>query len=66
MLISPERLAKLGHLSSADLEAMPHFPKDRVDFGPVIYHKTNLLNQGFEFRNPNIKDTCGCGESFNV
>lgn len=26
----------------------------------------NLLNQGFEFNNPNVKDTCGCGESFNV
>ena len=47
MLISPQRLAALGHLSAADLEAMPHFPKDRVDFGPVIYHKTNLLNQAF-------------------
>jgi 4-alpha-glucanotransferase len=47
MLISPERLAALGHLSAADLEAMPHFPDDRVDFGPVIYHKTNLLNRAF-------------------
>jgi len=24
------------------------------------------LNEGFEFRNPNVKDECGCGESFNV
>lgn len=24
------------------------------------------LNEGFEFKNPNIKDECGCGESFNV
>ncbi|NOY62651.1 MAG: iron-sulfur cluster assembly protein IscA [Gammaproteobacteria bacterium] len=24
------------------------------------------LNEGFEFRNPNVKDSCGCGESFNV
>jgi 4-alpha-glucanotransferase len=47
MLISPERLAEAGHLSRADLEAVPHFPDDRVDFGPVIYHKTNLLNQAF-------------------
>jgi len=47
MLISPEKLAELGHLSAADLEAMPHFPNDRVDFGPVIYHRTNLLNQAF-------------------
>lgn len=24
------------------------------------------LNEGFEFRNPNVKGECGCGESFNV
>lgn len=26
----------------------------------------NGLNEGFEFRNPNEKDRCGCGESFRV
>lgn len=24
------------------------------------------LNEGFRFNNPNVKDMCGCGESFNV
>lgn len=24
------------------------------------------LNEGFKFINPNVKDQCGCGESFNV
>ena len=24
------------------------------------------LNEGFKFQNPNVKDQCGCGESFNV
>ncbi len=24
------------------------------------------LNEGFRFKNPNVKDVCGCGESFNV
>lgn len=24
------------------------------------------LNEGFRFNNPNVKDQCGCGESFNV
>jgi iron-sulfur cluster assembly protein len=24
------------------------------------------LNEGFKFNNPNEKDKCGCGESFNV
>lgn len=24
------------------------------------------LNEGFRFNNPNVKDACGCGESFTV
>ena len=24
------------------------------------------LNEGFLFRNPNVKDECGCGESFTI
>jgi iron-sulfur cluster assembly protein len=24
------------------------------------------LNEGFKFNNPNVKDACGCGESFKV
>ena len=24
------------------------------------------LNESFRFRNPNVKDQCGCGESFSV
>lgn len=24
------------------------------------------LNEGFQFNNPNVKDQCGCGESFRV
>ena len=24
------------------------------------------LNEGFRFNNPNVKDQCGCGESFKV
>lgn len=27
---------------------------------------TRALSSKFEFTNPNIKDACGCGESFNV
>jgi len=32
----------------------------------VDYVKNGSLNQGFEFRNPNVKESCGCGESFSV
>ncbi|MCB1725718.1 MAG: iron-sulfur cluster assembly accessory protein [Gammaproteobacteria bacterium] len=38
----------------------------QVDGMTIDFVKTNLLNQGFEFRNPNVKDMCGCGESFSV
>ena len=24
------------------------------------------LNEGFQFNNPNVKNECGCGESFNI
>ncbi|MFK7889961.1 MAG: iron-sulfur cluster assembly protein IscA [Granulosicoccus sp.] len=24
------------------------------------------LNEGFKFKNPNVKDECGCGESFTI
>lgn len=24
------------------------------------------LNEGFDFKNPNVKDMCGCGESFRI
>jgi 4-alpha-glucanotransferase len=47
MLISPQRLVEVGHLSKADLEGVPYFPNDKVDFGPVIYHKTILLDRAF-------------------
>lgn len=39
---------------------------DQVDGLEIDYVRQNLLNQGFEFRNPRVKDTCGCGESFSV
>jgi iron-sulfur cluster assembly protein len=34
--------------------------------GVVIDYVRNGLNEGFEFRNPNERDRCGCGESFRV
>jgi iron-sulfur cluster assembly protein len=39
---------------------------ERIDGMEVDFVKSSLLNQGFEFRNPNVKDECGCGESFSV
>jgi len=32
-------------------------------FGTEIDYETSLLESGFRFRNPNVVDACGCGES---
>tara|TARA_R110002073_G_scaffold87564_6_gene207873 strand:- start:3534 stop:3926 length:393 start_codon:yes stop_codon:yes gene_type:complete len=32
-------------------------------FGTEIDYRTGLLESGFQFRNPNVSDACGCGES---
>lgn len=32
-------------------------------FGTQIDYETGLLESGFKFRNPNVTDACGCGES---
>jgi iron-sulfur cluster assembly protein len=34
--------------------------------GTELDYTREGLNEGFKFKNPNVKDTCGCGESFNV
>lgn len=37
-----------------------------LDGMELDYVKESLLNEGFQFNNPNVKDSCGCGESFTV
>jgi len=44
-----------------DAGSLPHLDGTVIDFV-----KTNMLNEGFEFRNPNVKNQCGCGESFST
>ena len=34
--------------------------------GTELDYAKEGLNEGFKFNNPNEKDRCGCGESFNV
>jgi len=34
--------------------------------GTELDYAKEGLNEGFKFNNPNVKDMCGCGESFNV
>ena len=44
-----------------DKNSLPNIEGTQLD-----YVKTNALHEGFEFNNPNVKDMCGCGESFTV
>ena len=34
--------------------------------GMTIDYVRQGINEGFEFRNPNERDRCGCGESFRI
>ena len=43
-----------------DPKSLPYIDGTELDFA------REGLNEGFKFRNPNVKDECGCGESFNV
>jgi iron-sulfur cluster assembly protein len=43
-----------------DPKSLPYIDGTELD-----YTKEGL-NEGFKFNNPNVKDECGCGESFNV
>lgn len=43
-----------------DPQSMPYIDGMELDY------TREGLNEGFKFNNPNVKDSCGCGESFNV
>jgi len=43
-----------------DPKSLPYLDGTELDF------TKEGLNEGFKFNNPNVKDQCGCGESFNV
>ena len=45
---------------------VPQKSLEQIDGMTLDYAKNGLLNEGFEFHNPNVKDMCGCGESFSV
>lgn len=42
--------------------------RDHLDFldGTEIDFRKEGLGEAFKFSNPNVRDECGCGESFNV
>ena len=60
-------------LESDDVQFESHGVKVLVDSKSLPYldgteldYAREGLKEGFKFNNPNVKDACGCGESFNV
>jgi len=47
-LVSPVLLLESGLLKSSDLHQRPEFPEEKVDFGPVIQWKNQLLDTAYE------------------
>ncbi|MBU68333.1 MAG: iron-sulfur cluster assembly protein IscA [Cupriavidus sp.] len=43
-----------------DPKSLPYIDGTELDFA------REGLNEGFKFNNPNVRDECGCGESFRV
>lgn len=43
-----------------DDKSLPFLSGSEIDF------RREGLGEAFKFNNPNVKDTCGCGESFNI
>ncbi|MFN3397639.1 MAG: iron-sulfur cluster assembly protein IscA [Sulfurimicrobium sp.] len=43
-----------------DAKSLPYLDGTELDY------TREGLNEGFRFNNPNVKNACGCGESFNV
>ena len=67
------KLEFADQLNPGDVEFESHGVKVVVDpkslqfiDGTELDYTREGLNEGFKFRTPNVKDECGCGESFNV
>ena len=43
-----------------DEQSLPYLAGTELDF------VREGLNSGFKFRNPNVEESCGCGESFSL
>ena len=60
--VSPEdqQFESHGVKVFVDPKSLPYIDGTELDY------TREGLNEGFKFRNPKVKDECGCGESFNV
>ncbi len=60
-------------IGAEDMQFESHGVKVLIDAKSLAYldgteldYTREGLNEGFRFNNPNVKNACGCGESFNV
>lgn len=60
--VRPEDLSFESHGVKVliDPKSLPYIEGTELDY------VREGLKEGFKFNNPNVKDACGCGESFNV
>lgn len=55
-----EHFESFGVIIVVDPKSLAYLEGTELDF------VREGLNEGFQFNNPNVKNECGCGESFNV
>lgn len=60
--IQPEDMVFEGHGVKVFIDPKSHVYLD----GTELDYTKEGLQEGFKFQNPNVKDECGCGESFHV
>ena len=60
--IQPEDIVFEGHGVKVITDPKSHLYLD----GTQLDYTKEGLQEGFKFINPNVKDECGCGESFHV
>ncbi|KPN73156.1 MULTISPECIES: iron-sulfur cluster assembly protein IscA [Neisseria] len=60
--IQPEDLVFEGYGVKVFVDPKSHVYLD----GTELDYTKEGLQEGFKFQNPNVKDECGCGESFHV
>ena len=60
-------------IGAEDVQFESHGVKVLIDAKSLAYldgteldYTREGLNEGFKFNNPNVKNSCGCGESFNT
>lgn len=66
---APDKITSDDHVMSYDNDGFKLVvdPKSLLYlFGMELGWSSALIGGGFQFRNPNATDSCGCGKSFGV